>query len=198
MDENNKTQIEAKERVLKTLGQCVLSLQRYELVLKGLLGQRLLNTRIRSLSAPATFEIPKASSNKTLGMLVGELTSEFFQPPGTEEPFKDEPFGLHPDEGRITLKFSRQLPPERLESLTKELKKLVETRNEIAHHFLERFDLDTNEGLLKAQNYLTTVLLSVDNHLQDLKSWCVSLDESRQLLASFFSSDAFEEHLKAL
>lgn len=198
MDENIKTQVDAKERVLKTLGQCVLSLQRYELVLKGLLGQRLLNTRIRSLSAPTTFEVAKASTNKTLGMLVGELTSEFFQPLGTEEPVKDEPLSLHPDEGVITLKFSRQLPPEQLESLTKELKKLVETRNEMAHHFLERFDLETNEGLLKAQTYLESVLLSVDSHMQDLKSWCVSLHESRQLLASFFSSGAFEEHLKAL
>ena len=64
------------------------------------------------------------------------------------------------------------------------LAELVNLRNLLVHHFIERFDLRTMDGCDVAQAFLEDSLESIANHYFSLLDWAKSLDNIRQLLHS--------------
>jgi hypothetical protein len=88
-----------------------------------------------------------------------------------------------------------EMSVERHEAITAELKELVDLRNELVHHLLERFDLGQLDRCEAAVAYLDASRATIDRHYQTLRTWAEHMDNARALAASFMNSDAFKDLL---
>lgn len=72
-----------------------------------------------------------------------------------------------------------QLPEQRYAETKAALKKLVYLRNELEHHFLQRFELWGVDGCIAAEAYLDESYETIDCHYLRLRDWANSMDEAR-------------------
>lgn len=84
---------------------------------------------------------------------------------------------------------------EKFETIKREMSDLVDLRNNLVHHFLERFDLGSEEGCRQADAYLDECYAEIEKQFQTLRNWSKSGDTARKLMASFLSSPAGENIL---
>ena len=84
---------------------------------------------------------------------------------------------------------------EHLEAITAELKELVDLRNELVHHLLERFDLGQLDRCEAAVTYLDASRSTIDRHYQTLRTWAEQTNAASALAASFMQSDTFNDFL---
>ncbi|MEK8052712.1 hypothetical protein AACH10_20850 [Ideonella sp. DXS22W] len=78
------------------------------------------------------------------------------------------------------------------------VKELVTLRNELVHHFLDHFDLWSEEGCVQAQQHLTDAYGRIDGHLNQLAAWAKDMERARQYAASVDASEAFGELMDSL
>lgn len=182
-----------QREVQRKLGRCMFRLQQYEILAKALVGHR-------ELSAPAgkMHEVRAKSvalaANKTLGQLVGELTGGFLKPvqpaPGSASAEIEDGFG---DDQQAWFRISSaiELPPEQHQQLMQDLADLVKMRNELVHHFIERFDVSSIDGCLVADRYLQSCYESIDGHFLTLRAWVEGMNRARKAAAEFMQSPEY-------
>lgn len=182
-----------QREVQRKLGRCMFRLQQYELLAKALVGHR-------ELSAPAgkMHEVQAKNvvlaAGKTLGQLVGELTGAFLKPARPEMDSKegesDDGFG---DGQQVWFRHSSaiELPPEHHQQLTQDLAELVKMRNDLVHHFIERFDVSSTGGCLAADIYLQGCYESIDGHFLTLRGWVEGVDRALKATAEFMQSPEY-------
>lgn len=178
--------------VQRKFGRCLLRLQQYEGLLKVLVAHSDIAGAPSELQSAQDAQVV-GTKTKTLGTLVGRLTGSYLASGHVdEEATEDEAAGDGPWlRFRYQLKFS----PEQYKAAKAALKELVDLRNELVHHFLERFDIWKAEGCLAADAYLNTSYETIDDHFLTLCEWAQALEESRKLMASIMSTSAFEDVL---
>ncbi|MHC8362664.1 OST-HTH/LOTUS domain-containing protein [Pseudomonas sp. LS2P72] len=177
--------------VQRKLGRCLLRLQQYERQLKAIVAHG-------ELSGPAD-RLPiireqkvACVQNKTMGTLMGMLTENFLTPPLPNE----EESQTEADVGeQIWLRYRYQLemPAEHYEAMKADLKELVDLRNKLVHHFIERFDLWSESGCQAADGFLEESYDIINRHCLNLRSWAKTIDVARTEMASFIQSQAFED-----
>lgn len=187
------------ERQLSTqllLGQCILKLQEYELLLKRLL-------KNVTFSGPAgevqALRAEKGSSlqKKMMGELVGVLTTTFL----TTAALGDntyvsiaKPENVAWVETRIQIVFAE----ERYIAITDALKELVALRNELVHHFIKKFNLRTSEGCAEAEVFLSRSYTKIEENLQLLQTWCKTMAEAQVKLATVFDDPTFQNFIDGI
>lgn len=183
--------LELQHNVQRKLGRCLLRLQQYEILLKTLVAHSDVAGPPAGLQAVRDAKVACAQK-KTLGTLVGMLTERHLT--STEEDDgTDEPQG---DGGTwVRLRFQVGLDASQHQATTAALKELVELRNELVHHFLQRFNIWEPQGCVAADVYLDASYQCIDGHYQALLGWAQGMQEARKLMASFVSSDMFEDWL---
>ena len=154
--------------VQRKLGRCLLRLQQYERQLKAIVAHG-------ELSGPAD-RLPiireqkvACVQNKTMGTLMGMLTENFLTPPLPNE----EESQTEVDVGeQIWLRYGYQLemPDEHYETMKADLKELVDLRNKLVHHFIERFDLWSESGCQAADGFLEESYDTINRHCLNLQS----------------------------
>ncbi|WP_454833537.1 OST-HTH/LOTUS domain-containing protein [Pseudomonas lini] len=177
--------------VQRKLGRCLLRLQQYERLLKAMVADG-------ELSGPAdrlhTIREQKIAcvQKKTMGTLVGILTESFLTlPPRNEEESKmDADAG---DQNGFSYRCQLEMPAEHYEATKAALKELVDLRNELVHHFLERFDLWSESGCQAADGFLEESYETINRHYLSLQSWAKPMNEARAKMASFIQSQTFED-----
>ena len=135
------------------LGGCMLRLQQYERLLKAMVANTDLAGEPAQLQAVRDARV--ASVHKTtLGGLVGLFTG------GTLR-VEDESAPVHETDDkspgdRVWFSFQQRMAmsAEQHEAIIAELKELVDLRNELVHHLLDRFDLGRLDGCEAAMAYL--------------------------------------------
>lgn len=80
------------------------------------------------------------------------------------------------------------LSREEYKQATRDLEGLVLLRNELVHHFLERFNVWTIEGGDAADVYLDESYATIDRHYQTLRYWADGMDSARNSLSQFMLS----------
>lgn len=182
-----------QREVQRKLGRCMVRLQQYELLAKALVGHRELSAPAGKMHEVRAKNVALAAG-KTLGQLVGELTGDFLKPVQPELDSKaaesDDVFG---DDQQAWFRFSSaiELPPEHHQQLTRDLADLVKMRNELVHHFIERYDLYSTEGCLAADGYLQGCYQSIDDHFFTLREWVEVMDRARKATAEFMLSPEY-------
>lgn len=126
-----------------------------------------------------------------MGILVGQYTESFLSDTGdrTHEP---------EDLTQAWLSFTHTISGDNafIESLRVDMKDMVNERNDLVHHFLPRWQPQSDEHMAEATIYLDKQrekVLPIAEHLTSvLKSW----SESRQKIATIFATDGFEQQLE--
>jgi hypothetical protein len=93
----------------------------------------------------------------------------------------------------FSFRFQMELPEERYAETKAALKELVDLRNELVHHFLQRFDLWSVDGCKAAESYLDESNETIDGHYLTLRDWAKSMDEARQHMVSFMQTPEYRD-----
>lgn len=195
MDEKNATLssealLDLQRTVQRKLGRCLLRLQQYELLLKALVAHSDIAGPPDQLQAVRDEKVA-CTQKKTLGTLVGMLTESCLTTRETDESADHEAN----TSGGIWFRsrFQMELDPDQYETTKSDLKELVDLRNELVHHFLERFDFWQADACAAADNFLDQSFETIDGHFLTLREWVNGMNNSRALLASFMETPTFKD-----
>ena len=184
--------LELQRNVQRKLGRCLLRLQQYEILLKALVAHSDLAGSPTELQAVRDAQVASAQK-KTLGTLVGMLTERHLtladECESAEEPPQDDSALW------FQFRFRVQLDASQHHATTVALKELVDLRNELVHHFLQRFNVWEYEGCIDADAYLDASYETIDGHYLTLRGWVQGMEEARSFMASFMKTAAFEDLL---
>ena len=183
----------------RKFGNCLLHLQHYEMALKKLLSTQNVLGSPENLQSFIDKKVA-VNSNKTLGQLVAEFTKDFIQPTLHEPEMIDQNdlgSAPQPNSSWFSMKSSMRFSSERHAEISQQLKELVDLRNFLVHHFIERFDVHTESGCRGANLHLDDCYKKIDNHYLTLTTWAMSMDKTRSYAAAFMSSPAFWDAIDA-
>ena len=182
-----------QHEVQRQLGRCLVRLQQYERLLKSMLGLHRFGGPADELEA-MTAENAKRLGGQTLGQLVGALLDTYVVAEGSVRPVLDDS-KVPSDRVALSFQFEMQMDEERLASTKAALAELVRLRNDLVHHFIDRFALWTNEGCSAALEHLQDCYARIDRHVVELREWAQHLHQAWELSATFMQSPAFENLL---
>ncbi|MBT8767312.1 MULTISPECIES: OST-HTH/LOTUS domain-containing protein [Metapseudomonas] len=177
--------------VQRKLGRCMLQLQQYERLLKAMVAHSELSGPAERLQELRDEKVACAHK-KTLGTLVGMLTESYLKLPDLPDT-QDQPEADNGDRMWFSFRYQMELPEERYVETKAALKELVDLRNELVHHFLQRFDLWAVDGCVAAETYLDESYETIHGHYLTLRDWAKSMDEARQLMVSFMQTKEYED-----
>ncbi|WP_093179431.1 OST-HTH/LOTUS domain-containing protein [Variovorax sp. YR266] len=182
-----------QREVQRKLGRCLIRLQQYERLMKAFAVDFEIAGPSDELMAIRQ-KRGEVVSRMTLGQLVAELTGTYLQP---EPPDTVEPEWNPVDSQRIWFRMQTRmaLQPEDYERVVVGLKELVALRNELVHHFLERFDIWSEAGCHDADAYLDVGMAKVDGHYAELRQWAITMDQARSAMGAFMASPAYTDLL---
>lgn len=187
MDEH--TDIAAAQwQVQRWLGRCVLVLQQYEGLMKNINAHRELSGAASELSQIKQARI-EALATKTLGQSAGEFVGSFLVK-GDRAPVEPASGYGTGDVASISFRINMCLPEADYIQTQASMKELVELRNGLVHHFIERFDLWSIEGCEKAHAYLQGVYVRIFEHYTQLRAYAGEMKETMDQMAAFLQSDA--------
>lgn len=181
----------SQHEVQRQLGRCLIRLQQYERLLKALLSHHRLGGPMEELQALKAENV-RRYANKTLGQLVDTLFETFVVAEGTQNPVMDDSKVPH-DRVSMSFQFQLQMDDARLAGVRAAIEELVRMRNELVHHFIERFAIWTNEGCVAALEHLLACYARIDRHYLELFDWAKNMDEARNQAAEFARSQAFHD-----
>jgi len=176
--------------VQRLLGRCLLRLQQYERLLKAIVAHHELAGPAHSLEGIRDARIQDAAT-KTLGTLISKLLDSYVVKDGVER----ELLGDNTPDDVISFGFRMniQMAEEDYTRTRDGLKELVDLRNGLVHHFIEQHDLWQADGCIKARDHLWTAYSRIDGHYEQLRAWAESMDQARQLAASFMQSSVYHD-----
>ncbi len=184
--------LELQRDVQRKLGRCLLRLQQYEILLKALVAHSDLAGSPTELQAVRDAQVASAQK-KTLGTLVGMLTERHLaladDCDSAEAPPQDN------SSLWFQFRFRVQLDASQHQVTTAALKELVDLRNELVHHFLQRFNIWEHQGCIDADAYLDASYETIDGHYVTLREWVQGMEEARSYMAAFMKTAAFEDLL---
>lgn len=180
-----------QREVQRLLGRCMLRIQQYERLMKAMLAHHELAGPVETLEGQRSTRIEKLS-DKSLGTLVKALFETYVVPDGFER-------DLLPDDkvpaDRISMAFSFRMTmaPDRWAQTKEAVEDLVAMRNDLVHHFIDRFDVWSEEGCVAAVRHLEDSYSRIDRHYLELVDWATNMEKAREAAASFAQSQAFHD-----
>jgi hypothetical protein len=188
-----KTNLEqAQKDVQRKLGRCMLRLQQYERLLKAMLASMNLKGPPEELLAARERRAAEMRT-KTLGTLIKQFTGEHLSTALVNQmDQEDEAEPTHVIVPMVEISYSFSLSSVAYEETTASLAELVDLRNELVHHLIERFDISKENECRDASLYLDKCYLRIERGCQQLKAWAVALEEVQVKAFSFMQSQAFD------
>lgn len=185
---------ELQRTVQHKLGGCLLRLQQYELLLKAMMANTDLAGEPDQLQAMRDERVA-AVRKTTLGGLVSLLTGNYLSAESGSTPVEFD--AANPSSSTVWFSFQQRMvmSADRYEAIKAELKVMVDLRNDLVHHLLERFDLGQLDRSEAAVAYLDQSRTIIDTHYQTLRTWAEQMDHVRAFAASFMDSQAFKDML---
>lgn len=179
-----------RDEVFQKIGRNLVNFQRIEHMLKYLIANGNVSgymSEFKQIRENKVADIKK----KTLGTLVGEFVETTFQSGDTfPEPTAElkEPY--------ISFSFSVEADADFYESKKRELKSLVDDRNNLIHHLLPRFNTECIDSCLEIRDYLDQQRERLIPEYEYLKSTIESFEEIKKAYAIFLSSDEGKKAFK--
>ena len=191
---SDKTLVECQREVQRKLGACVIRLQQYEHLMKAMLAFRTAEGTVEQIERTRLKTLAEIQI-KTLGMLVNEFCEELVvsNDSDADEMRGSESMNCGLQEPWFSYRHTMQMSPERHQKTKAAMIGLKELRNQLVHHFLERFSLADESSCRAAETYLDGSYTSFDNHYLQLKEWATSMENARALSASFIKTQMFED-----
>ena len=182
--------------VQRKLGRCLMRVQQYERQLKAIVAHYELTGPADQLSSIRDQKVACAKK-KTMGTLIGMLTESFLTPPHPNEE-ESQTEAYVGDQIWFRHQYQLEMTAEDYEAMKADLKELVDLRNNLVHHFIERFDLWSESGCQAADGFLEESYETINRHCLSLQRWAKNMIEARAKMASFIQSQAFEDALDGI
>lgn len=175
--------------VHQLIGECLLRLQSYELLMKAIVARH-------KLAAPAA-DLQQARENraaktrqKTMGVLVAEVMDSFLVPDGQQGKLDD-----CADAPSIAVLYQIGLSEEDFARIKAKHQNLVQMRNSLVHHFLEQHDLQTEDGCREAERALGDAKEHIIAAYKQLQGWARDLQKAQAFLREQLESPELREAL---
>lgn len=183
----------AQRETQRKFGRNLLLLQQYERLIKGLVAEQDVAGPIAELHNVRARQIA-AVSKKTLGQVVGELTGAYIAPALPESVSQQDDEGpSDPSLPWFRISFRTEMKEEDFKETERKLADLVNLRNELVHHFLEKYDIWTEAGCLIAESYLDECFKKIDAHYKELKELAEHNLAMREEMAGFTKTPEFRD-----
>ena len=191
-----ETTQEQRSEVHRKLGRCLLRLQQYEILTKDILVAHDQSGAIDDWQGRQQARVAKFAK-LTLGQLVEWMKTSYL----TSDLDTKRRGASEPPDGLNQIWFSfrggMQMEPESYQRAVSAMEELVELRNDMVHHFLQKFNLWTLTGCSASDAYLEQSYDLIDRHMVQLGEWARALDEARKITASLMASDEYQRFLQA-
>ena len=184
---------ELQRDVQRLLGRCLLRIQQYEVLLKAMLAHHEVAGPVETLAAQRAARADKLS-DKSLGTLLKALLETYVVPQGFQRELLPED-KTPADRIAVGFSFRMEMAPEDRSRTKAALQELVDLRNQVVHHLIERFDLWSEEGCVHAARHLEESYSRIDRHFLELTAWAETMDETRTRAAEFTKSPEFRDML---
>jgi hypothetical protein len=174
---------EIRDEVFRKIGRNVHNIQKIELMLKHLIAFGQVSGYTSEL-AENYKQRAELVRNQTLGNLVNQfLDNTFSRPEESALPTTEskEPY--------FSFSFAVEADADFYESKKQALKTLVDERNDLAHHLLTRFNIDSIDGCLQLEQFLDQ---QRERHIAEydyLKSLIDGMNEMLQSQNDFINSE---------
>ena len=184
--------------VQRKLGACLIQIQQYERLLKSMLAISKVQGNPETVE---TNQVARVSDlhGKSLGQLINEyLLKEVVinAPHDSDSDVEDadaERRVLATGMPYFKVRHQIVMTPEKLESASQALEEMRSTRNDLVHHFLDRFSLKTEEGCGLAITYLGACQATFEANCAQLSEWAAAMVKTRGLTASIMQSQVVED-----
>ena len=179
-----------QREVQRLLGRCMLRLQQYERLLKAIVAHHELAGPAHSIQGIRDARVQDAAT-KTLGTLIGQLMDSYVVVEGPERKILGD--GTPTDVISFGFRATLQMMAQDYARTRDGLKELVDLRNGLVHHFVERYDLWQADGCIAARQHLLNCYTRIDTHYEQLRSWAEHMEQARQFTASFMQSPVYHD-----
>lgn len=187
MDEQVNEGLAALQGVVsQKMGRCILRLQQVEILTKAMLSYSSIEGPAEELSANLE-KRKKSFANKTLGQLTSEFVGSYVRPLEKDDTPEDLP--EDPTLPYFRMSWRVQLESDDHANLKDALTSLVALRNDLVHHFVERFDVFSTDGCTAAITHLDAALIEIDIQDRALRAMAKAMDEVRQEVGAFLASE---------
>jgi hypothetical protein len=179
--------------VHRKLGECLIRLQQYELLMKDFVTRAHVEGPTHSI---AEMQADRAGTfaQQTLGQVVGAFTSTVLDEPEWDaDGFP--PYSAPEDQPAwIISGFNIGLPDDVLEGTRAGLAAFVTLRNDLVHGFVARHDLCTKDGCLAAVDDLDASYEVIDQRFIELRGWHTSMLDLSKGIAEMSANPEFQDH----
>ncbi|CAJ1822092.1 hypothetical protein OPFLODJI_02210 [Aeromonas hydrophila] len=176
---------ELKEQIALEYGRSLLQLQQFELTLKATLP----TLKVSGFSDELARNVER-DRQLLGGKTLGHLVSQWRQRSMLED---DEEIDDDALNGRAYFRFSFGL--EDGEWMNEKLKQLVGLRNELVHHFLSHFTLNSEASCQEAIRYLAKAAIIIKDNREALHSLLIAAEKAKSELLEFMNSPEGEHFL---
>lgn len=190
--------LEEQRDVQSKLGACLIQIQQYERLLKSMLAISKVQGNPETVE---TNQVKLASDLhcKSLGQLINEhllkdvVVNASHDSDNHGEDAVAERHVLATGLPHFKVRHQIVMTREKLESTSQALEEMRSTRNDMVHHFLDRFSLKTEEGCALALTYLGTCQVTFEANFAQLSEWAANMVNTRALTASIMQSQVVED-----
>jgi hypothetical protein len=174
---------ETRDEVFRKIGRNVHNIQKIELLLKHLIALGRVSGYTSELAENYKQQAEQVR-NQTLGNLVNQfLDNTFSRPEESSQPTAEfkEPY--------LSFFFAVEADADFYQSKKQALKTLVDERNDLAHHLLTRFNIDSIDGCLQLEQFLDQ---QRERHIAEydfLKSLIDNINEMLRSQNDFINSE---------
>lgn len=179
-----------QREIQRQLGRCLMRLQQIELLVKALWADHEYECYAGEFMEVQAKRIASVS-DKTLGSVVKALTGSYLAPDLGRDESDEASDDSAVDPTRISFRFKSQISmsEDDYARTVSELDALVQMRNELVHHFIQRFDMWSDAGCDAALAYLEECNQQVEMQRQRMLGWSKAHQEAKEVHAAFLQSE---------
>ena len=166
-----------RQEVERLLGDCVLRLQYYELLMKTIVTDQQISGSVDVVEGVQLDRTADVSRN-TLGTLVGQLLGSFLikgEPAATDD--ETEPAA---GKAKFRIRLHIGFSAADFDRIANGLRELVALRNGLVHNFIAQHDLRSLDGCREAQAALIAARTRIKHHVDELRQWWDEMMDLRQ------------------
>lgn len=193
---DNEPSFAAHQRsVQRKLGRCLIRLQQVELLVKALWIDSEHECALGLIEEAQAVQAKRKDvvADKTLGTVLKLFLGAYVAPDlGADGATGNEDSAPESD-GRMVFRYKStiSMSEESYAQTAQEFDALVSMRNDLVHHFIERFNLWSDDGCDAAEAYLDECYQRVEAQLSVMHGWAKAHQEARATAAAFAQSDEF-------
>lgn len=199
--QDNEPSFAVKQRVVqRKLGRCLIRLQQVELLVKALWIDSEHECAFGQIEEALAAQTKRKDvvAEKTLGTVLKLFLGAYVAPDLGEDGAAGNEGNEFEDDGRMVFRYKSKISmsEESYAQTVQEFNALLSMRNDLVHHFIERFNLWSDEGCEDADRYLDECYQQIDAQLSTMHVWVKSHQEAREGATAFLQSEEFKIFLR--